>query len=53
MYPTIIKHPMDLGTVKKKIKAHNYLNAQEFIAEVQLVWDNCKKYNEQSTVESI
>src|SRR5574343_557876 len=50
MYPMIIKIPMDLGTIKKRIKSHHYRNLHEFIAEVQLVWDNCKKYNEQITV---
>jgi hypothetical protein len=50
MYPIIIKIPMDLGTVKKRIKSRHYRNLQEFIAEVQLIWDNCKKYNDQLTV---
>lgn len=53
MYPTIIKNPMDLGTIKKRLKSHHYTKTQEFIADVQLVWDNCKKFNEAGTVKSI
>jgi Bromodomain len=28
-YPQIIKHPMDLGTVKKKLKAKSYTNVAD------------------------
>ncbi|OMJ77714.1 hypothetical protein SteCoe_22617 [Stentor coeruleus] len=49
MYPIIIKNPMDIGTIKKRLKAHYYTNIHDFIADIQLVWDNCKKYNEAST----
>ncbi|OMJ85646.1 hypothetical protein SteCoe_12995 [Stentor coeruleus] len=48
-YPTIIKNPMDLGTIKKRLKSHHYTKTQDFIADIQLVWDNCKKFNEAGT----
>jgi BMFP domain-containing protein YqiC len=41
---------MDIGTIKKRLKTRHYRTLHEFISEVQLVWDNCKRYNEQSTV---
>lgn len=53
MYPIIIKNPMDIGTIKKRLKAHHYTNIHDFISDIQLVWDNCKKYNEASTVNPI
>lgn len=50
MYPIIIKNPMDLGTIKKKVKQHSYKTLNEFISDVQLVWDNCKLYNDSLSV---
>ncbi|KZW02524.1 Bromodomain-containing protein [Exidia glandulosa HHB12029] len=52
-YPAIISHPMDLGTVERKIQASTptkpepnppfgrYHNADEFIADVHLIFANC------------
>ncbi|CAG9327142.1 unnamed protein product [Blepharisma stoltei] len=48
-YPLQIKNPMDLGSIKKKIKSKAYHNLSDFIADVQLVWNNCKTYNESHT----
>ena len=44
-YPQIIKHPMDLGTIKKKINDNKYTSTEEIYKDIQLVWDNCKRYN--------
>ena len=44
-YPEIVKYPMDLATVKKNLKSGEYTNLQDFIIDVQLIWDNCKLYN--------
>eukprot|EP00041_Stephanoeca_diplocostata_P024289 m.611022 g.611022 ORF g.611022 m.611022 type:complete len:789 (+) comp22497_c0_seq2:352-2718(+) len=44
-YHDIIKKPMDLGTVKKKLDAGVYKSAEAFMAEVDLVFQNCYKYN--------
>ena len=41
-YPLLIKQPMDLGTVKQKIKKNKYESANDCISDVDLVWDNCK-----------
>lgn len=49
-YPLIIKHPMDLLTVKKKIKHDKYHSIQEVLADVTLVWDNCRTYNQIGSV---
>ncbi|PYH41338.1 SAGA histone acetyltransferase complex subunit SPT7 [Aspergillus saccharolyticus JOP 1030-1] len=44
-YHTIIKHPMDLGTMTKKLKALQYKSKQEFVDDLYLIWSNCFKYN--------
>ncbi|XP_061952351.1 transcription factor GTE10-like isoform X1 [Populus nigra] len=44
-YFTIIKHPMDLGTVKGKIVSGEYLSPLGFAADVRLTFSNAMKYN--------
>lgn len=44
-YPQIIKTPMDLGTVKTKLKDNKYKTFQEFLSDIDLIWTNCKTYN--------
>lgn len=44
-YSDIVAHPMDLGTIKKKLAYNFYSTVQQFAADVKLVWDNCYKYN--------
>ena len=41
---------MDLGTVKTKLLNSKYNFIEECIEEIQLIWDNCKKYNAPSSV---
>ena len=44
-YPTIIKRPMDFDTLKKALLSNKFSTYEEFFADVQLIWDNCKLYN--------
>ncbi|XP_066501234.1 bromodomain-containing protein 3a isoform X3 [Hoplias malabaricus] len=44
-YHDIIKHPMDLSTVKKKMDSREYQDAQSFASDVRLMFSNCYKYN--------
>ncbi|XP_030053116.1 bromodomain-containing protein 2 isoform X2 [Microcaecilia unicolor] len=44
-YHEIIKHPMDLSTIKKKMENREYRDAQEFAGDVRLMFSNCYKYN--------
>lgn len=44
-YHKIIKNPMDLGTVETKLKEQQYANADEFYADIKLIFKNCYKYN--------
>ena len=49
-YPLIVKVPMDLSTVKKKVKAGKYVETREALADVQLIWENCRTYNMSESV---
>lgn len=44
-YHEIIKKPMDLGTVKRKMDEREYKTAAEFEGDVRLIFTNCYKYN--------
>ncbi|KAM7410570.1 hypothetical protein PAMA_001821 [Pampus argenteus] len=44
-YHDIIKQPMDLGTIRKKMDQREYANPKEFAADVRLMFSNCYKYN--------
>ncbi len=40
-----ITHPMDFGTIQSKLEANVYPSLDCFIADVNLVFDNCTFYN--------
>ncbi|CAK8541145.1 unnamed protein product [Lathyrus sativus] len=44
-YFSVIKHPMDLGTVQSKIATGSYTDPLEFAADVRLTFSNAMKYN--------
>ena len=44
-YPKIITHPMDLGTVKKNLLNGDYKTMQDFMSDINLIWENCRTYN--------
>jgi bromodomain-containing factor 1 len=56
-YHTVIKHPMDFGTVERKLLSSNpgkpdtnlsnprYHSAEEFIQDVRLIFSNCLTFN--------
>ncbi|EGW33741.1 uncharacterized protein SPAPADRAFT_147731 [Spathaspora passalidarum NRRL Y-27907] len=44
-YGLIIKKPMDLNTVMKKLKNLSYNSKQEFVDDLMLIWNNCLTYN--------
>ena len=44
-YFTIIKHPMDLGTIDRKIALGAYPGPLEFVADVRLTFSNAMTYN--------
>jgi hypothetical protein len=44
-YPTIVKEPMDLSTVEKKLRQGQYASVQQFAADVRKIWSNAILYN--------
>ncbi|XP_031389980.1 transcription factor GTE4 [Punica granatum] len=44
-YYSIIKHPMDLGTVKARLNANIYRTPKEFAEDVRLTFHNAMTYN--------
>ena len=44
-YFDIIKNPMDFTTIKNNLSNNKYLKMQDFLNDVQLVFDNCFLYN--------
>ena len=44
-YLDVIKRPMDLGTVARNLDERLYNSADEFAADVRLIFSNCCKYN--------
>lgn len=52
-YPNVVKYPMDLGTVRDRLRDNEYVNVEECLDDIQLVWDNCKNYNAEGSVMRI
>lgn len=47
-YYNIIKNPMDMGTIKKRLENNYYWNAQECIHDFNTMFTNCYIYNKVS-----
>lgn len=48
-YPLIIKNPMDLSTIEKRLKNMFYKSQDRFEQDVDLVWNNSMIYNLKGT----
>ena len=44
-YPQVIKKPMDLSLVKKRVNEGKYKSIHEAADDVRLIWKNCMTYN--------
>ena len=40
---------MDLGTMRRKMDAHEYSSAPEFAEDMRLIFSNCYRYNAPGT----
>ena len=59
-YPTIVKKPMDLQTLEMKVNGVHvnadgtacppYTHVQQFIDDLNLIWSNCKLFNQISSL---
>lgn len=45
-YRKVIKNPMDLSTIKKRLQDMVYKSRDDFIADVRQIFDNCEMFNE-------
>ncbi|KAK2093609.1 Transcription intermediary factor 1-alpha [Saguinus oedipus] len=46
-YYKIIKNPMDLSTIKKRLKDYSmYSKPEDFVADFRLIFQNCAQFNE-------
>lgn len=48
-YYDVIKEPMDLATMEEKHEKDLYPTPEDFIRDAKLIYDNCRKYNNEST----
>ena len=48
-YPKIIKHPMDLSTMRKRLESGQYPNADKFYQDFKLMIRNCFTFNPAGT----
>lgn len=44
-YYEIIKKPMDLNTVMRKLRTLQYNSKKQFVDDLMLIWQNCLTYN--------
>ncbi|KAH7986971.1 hypothetical protein HPB49_025939 [Dermacentor silvarum] len=44
-YYTIIKEPMDLQTIERRLQTRHYEKLSEFIGDMTKIFDNCRYYN--------
>ena len=49
-YFDVIKKPMDLGTISRRIDTGLYHSIEDFVADVRLTFDNATRYNETGSV---
>ncbi|KAK9317460.1 Bromodomain-containing protein [Lipomyces starkeyi] len=44
-YFKIVSHPMDLATMEKKLSSNQYSTVEQFVADFNLMVENCIKFN--------
>jgi len=49
-YPKIIKTPMSILDIRQKLKKSLYSNFNQVIKDLNLIWSNCRDYNEKKSV---
>ncbi|CCH44781.1 Histone acetyltransferase GCN5 [Wickerhamomyces ciferrii] len=48
-YYEVIKEPMDLSTMESKLENDHYSTLEEFVYDSKLIFNNCRKYNNETT----
>ncbi|KAF4462664.1 histone acetyltransferase [Fusarium albosuccineum] len=47
-YYEVIKEPMDFSTMEARLEAGQYMAIGDFIKDAQLVFDNCRRFNDET-----
>ncbi|KXS15137.1 Bromodomain-domain-containing protein [Gonapodya prolifera JEL478] len=45
-YSSVNPHPMDFSLIKEKLRTNAYSSIDNFLADIQLVFENCYRYNQ-------
>ncbi|ORZ14175.1 hypothetical protein BCR42DRAFT_418214 [Absidia repens] len=48
-YYQVIRNPMDLATLEQNVELFVYTSMDDFVADVQKIFDNCRTYNPEGT----
>lgn len=49
-YLDVVKHPMDLSTMRQKAQTHQYRDVDQFASDFELMIENCLVYNAKETI---
>lgn len=49
-YLDVVKHPMDLSTMRQKAQTHQYRSVDQFVQDFELMVQNCLTYNAKETI---
>jgi len=49
-YNDIVKHPMDLSTIRKNLNGNEHRQIEDWAASVNLVWSNAMLFNSEGTL---
>ncbi|KAF2278014.1 histone acetyltransferase GCN5 [Westerdykella ornata] len=49
-YYNVITSPMDLSTMEEKLYQGAYTTVKDFVADLKLIFSNCRRYNDAATV---
>lgn len=52
-YKKIIKNPMDMKTIQMKLKKMKYESISQVLDDIQLIWENCRIFNMNGSVNII
>ena len=49
-YKNIVKNPIDLKTIEKKLSNNEYRDREHFCDDIKRIFENCRLYNQPETV---
>lgn len=49
-YFVLIKHPMALDTIKKRISSYSYMEVKDMLEDIHLMFSNARTYNEEGSI---